>query len=90
MTAVSTRNLRVTLDDDLYFRDHISHNCLAWYYYIHDFRRIRRYLSLPVDKAIATALVASILDYCNTFLNIILKEITKLQLCSELHSKGCD
>ena len=49
-------------------------------YHIRDLRRIRRYISLSFAKTIATALVSSILDYCNSLLhNIAIKDITKLQ-----------
>ncbi|MEG7525511.1 MAG: hypothetical protein M3H12_20910, partial [Chromatiales bacterium] len=42
--------------------------------------RIRRYISLSVAKTIATVLVSSRLDYCNSPLyNIASKDITKLQ-----------
>ena len=47
---------------------------------IRDLRRIRRFLSLSVAKTIATALVSSILDYCNSLLyNTASKDIAKLQ-----------
>ena len=43
-------------------------------------RRNRRFLSLSVAKTIATALVSSILDYCNSLLyNTANKDIAKLQ-----------
>jgi len=42
--------------------------------------RIRRYISLSVDKTIATTLITSRLDYCNSLLyNIASKGILKLQ-----------
>ena len=50
------------------------------FYHIRDLRRIRRYLPVSVAKTIATALVTSRLDYCNSlFHNIAIKDITKLQ-----------
>ena len=80
MPAVSTRNLGVIFDDKYNFREHISQICRTCFYHIRDLRRIRRYLPVSVAKTIATALVTSRLDYCNSlFHNIAIKDITKLQ-----------
>ena len=80
MPAVSTRNFGVIFDDKLNFREHISLICRTCFYHIRDLRRIRRYLPVSVAKTIATALVTSRLDYCNSlFHNIAIKDITKLQ-----------
>ena len=50
------------------------------FYHIRDLRRIRRFISLSVAKTIATALVGSRLDYCNSLLYITAnKDIAKLQ-----------
>ena len=71
---------RVIFDDKLNFREHISQICRTCFYHIRDLRRIRRYLPVSVAKTIATALVTSRLDYCNSlFHNIAIKDITKLQ-----------
>ncbi len=62
------------------FRQHISQTCRCCFYHIRDLRRIRRYMSFSVAKTLATALVSSRLDYCNSLLyNIASKDITKLQ-----------
>ena len=54
--------------------------CRCCFYHIRDLRRIRLYMSLSVANTIATALVSSILDYCNSLLhNIAIKDFTKLQ-----------
>ena len=82
MPAVSTRNLGVIFDDKLNFREHISQICRTCFYHIRDLHaaNIRRYLPVSVAKTIATALVTSRLDYCNSlFHNIAIKDITKLQ-----------
>ena len=80
MPAVSTRNLGVIFDDKLNFREHLSQICRTCFYHIRDLWRIRRYLLVSVAKTIATALVTSRLDYCNSlFHNIAIKDITKLQ-----------
>ena len=78
--AASARNLGVTFDKNFNFRQHISQMCHCCFYHIHDLHRIRRYMSLSVAKTIATALVSSRLDYCNSLLhNIAIKDIIKLQ-----------
>ena len=57
-----------------------KHAVAVCFYHIRDLRRIRRFLSLSVAKAIATALVSSRLDYCNSLLyNTANKDIAKLQ-----------
>ena len=54
--------------------------CRCCFYHIRDIRCIHRYMSFVVDKTIATALVSSRLDYCNSiYHNIALKDILKLQ-----------
>ena len=51
-----------------------------WFYHIRDLLLIRRYIFLSVAKTIATALITSSLDYCNSLLySIASKDILKLQ-----------
>jgi len=53
---------------------------LLLFYHIRDLRPIRRYVSLSVAKTIATALVSSRIDYCNSRLyNTANKVIAKRQ-----------
>ena len=78
--AVSARNLGVTFDNNSNFRQHISQTCCCCFYHIRELRRIRWYMSFVVTKIIATTLVSSRLDYCNSLHhNIALKDILKLQ-----------
>ncbi len=82
---------RSNFDDRFNFREYMSQVCRTYYYYnIRDLLCIRRYLPLSIAKTIATALVASRLDYCDSlFHNIAIKDITKLQRvqnCSTFHS----
>ena len=78
--AASVLNLGVTFDENFNFKQHISKTCRCCFYHIRDLRRIRRFLSLSVAKTIATALVSSRLDYCNSLLyNTANKDIAKLQ-----------
>ena len=58
----------------------ISKACRSCYYHIRDLRRLRRCLTAAVTKTIATSLVASKLDYCNSILyNIPNRKINKVQ-----------
>ena len=78
--APAVSNLRVNFDESFTFKQHISKTCRCCFYHIRDLRRIRRFLSLSVAKTIATALVSSRLDYCNSLLyNIANKDIARLQ-----------
>jgi hypothetical protein len=73
------RNLGVTFDSDFNFRKHISVTCRSCFYHIRDLRRIRIYISLSVAKTIATALITSRIDYCNSLLyDIASGDILKL------------
>ena len=57
----------------------ISKTCRCCFYHIRDLRRIRWFISLSVAKTIATALVSSRPDYCNSHLyNAANKDIAKL------------
>ena len=68
-----------------YFRQHISLTCRCCFDNIRDFRRIRRYIYFTVAKTIATVIVSSGLDFCNSlYHNIALKDILKL-----LHVQHC-
>ena len=76
----SARNLGIEFDKDFNFKKHISKVCRSCYYHIRDLRRLRRCLTAPVTKTIATSLVSSKLDYCNSILyNIPNREINKVQ-----------
>jgi hypothetical protein len=74
------RNLGVMFDNNFNFRSHVSQVCSSCYYHIRDMRRIRRHLSLDNAKSLASALVSSRLDYCNSLLfNIADKDMRRLQ-----------
>jgi len=62
----TVRYLGVTCDNDSNFRKHVSLICRCCFYHSRDLRRIRRYISLSVAKTIATALITSRFDYCNS------------------------
>ena len=67
----SARNLGVIFDKNFTFRSHISVICNSCFYHMWDLRRIRRHLDLDSAKLLATALVSSHLDYCNSLLYCI-------------------
>jgi hypothetical protein len=70
----------VVFDHNFNFRSHISSVCRSCFYHIRDLRRIRRHLSLENAKSLATSLVTSRLDYCNSLLQgIAAKDLLKLQ-----------
>ena len=78
--ARTARNLGVHFDQNFNFRNHIGQICRSCYYHIRDLRRIRRHLRLEDAKCLATALVTSRLDYCNSLLQgLAAKDILKLQ-----------
>ena len=60
---------------------HISLICRCCFFHIRDLSRIRRCISLSVPKTIATALITSRLDYCNSLLYKLhlTRDILKLQ-----------
>ena len=87
--TTSARNLGITFEKKLNFRQHIFKLCRCCFYHIRDLRRIRRYLPLSVSKTIATSLVSSRHDYCHSlYHNITLKDIMKLQRVQNCLSKG--
>ena len=66
--AKTARNLGVIFDKNFTFRSHISAVCSSCFYHMWDLQCIRRYLDLDSAKLLATALVFSHLDYCNSLL----------------------
>ena len=82
--AISARNLGVIFDKNFTFCSHISVFRSSCFYHMGDLRRIRRHLDLDSAKLLATALVSSRLDYCNSFLYGVADiDLTRLQVCTE-------
>ena len=75
--AKSARNLAVIFDKNFTSRSHISTVCRSCFYHMRDLWRIRRHLDLDSVKLLATALVSSRLDYCNS-LFIVSPTLTSL------------
>ena len=77
----SARNLGVIFDSNLSFNDHISYISKSCFSHIRDLRRIRNTLDHTTASTIATSLLHSKLDYCNSlFLNVNTQQLNRLQL----------
>jgi len=80
-TTHSSRNLGFIFDEHLNFSDQISAISKACYYHIRQHSCIRPYLDSTTACSIATSIVHSKLDYCNSLYYILPKsQITRLQL----------
>ena len=79
--VASARNLGVIFDSNLSFSDHISYISKTCFALIRDLRRIRNTLDHTTACTIATSLIHSKLDYCNSlFLNLNCQQTNRLQL----------
>jgi len=79
--AQSARNLDVIFDSTLSMSDHISSVSKSCFLSIRDLRRIRNTLDFSPARTIATSLIHSKLDYCNSlFLNFPQSQLGRLQL----------
>jgi hypothetical protein len=77
----SARNLGVIFDSTLSMSDHISAVSKSCFSHIRDLRRIRNTLDHLTAKTIATSLIHSRVDYCNSlFLNLSSSQLNCLQL----------
>ena len=77
----SARKLSFIFDSSVTFSKQISSLSSACNYHIHDLRCIRHTFDLKTASVIATSLVHSKLDYCNSlYLNLPKKQISCLQL----------
>jgi hypothetical protein len=79
--ANSARNLGVVFDSELSMTQHISSVSKSCFLSIRDLRRIRNTLDLTTARTIATSLIHTKLDYCNSlFLNLPKSQLGRLQL----------
>ena len=77
----SARNLGLIFDSNLSLSDHISYLSKSCFSHIRDLRRIRNTLDHTTARTIATSLIHSKLDYCNSlFLNLNSQQLNRLQL----------
>ena len=63
--AAMARNLGVLFDENLTLLPRINNTCKAAFYYIHNIRRIRKYLSVETTRTLVHTVVIGRLDYCN-------------------------
>jgi len=77
----TARNLGVIFDSSLTMSDHISSVSKSCFMSLRDLRRIRSTLDSTTAKTIATSLIHSKVDYCNSlFLNLPRSQLDRLQL----------
>ena len=78
-TTHSARNLGFIFDEHLTISDQISSVSKSCYYHIRQLRYIRPYLDTKTASTIATSIVHSKLDYCNSlYHNLPMSQITQL------------
>ncbi len=78
--TTTARNLGILFDQHLSFNEQISSVCKATNWHIRDLWRIRSTLDYKTAQTIATSLVHSKLDYCNSlYLNLPAYQLARLQ-----------
>ena len=86
----SARNLGIIFHSNLSFSDHISYISKSCFSHIRDLRRIRNTLDHKTACTIATSLIHSKLDYCNSlYLNISNQQLNRLQLVLNSATSCC-
>ena len=89
-TTHSARNLGFMFDEHLTFSDQISSVSKSCYHHIRQLRCIRPYLDTKPASTIATSIVHSKLDYCNSLYHNLPKcQITRLPTDPELSCTCC-
>jgi len=86
----SARNLGVIFNSALSMSDHISSVSKSCFLSIPDLSRIRNTLDYTTSHTIATSLIHSKLDYCNSlFLNFPQCQLNRLQLILNFSTQAC-
>src|SRR5258706_264474 len=62
------RSLGVTIDSTMSFNQHVNNICKTSFFHIRALRHIKKLLTISDIKAVATAVVSTRLDYCNSLL----------------------
>ena len=79
--VTNARNLGIIFDSNLSFKQHINSLTKACLYHCRDLRRIRSTLDFDTARTIATALVHSKLDYCNSlYYRLPIAQLDQLQV----------
>ena len=74
------RNLGAWFDSIFSMKTHINKVCCSGFYYLHNLRRIRKYLSQDCLATLIHAFITSRLDYCNSLMYGLPQcQISKLQ-----------
>ena len=73
--AESVKNVGVWFDSDFSLSKHVQNVCKSCFMQLLDFRHVRRFLTHDASILVASALVSSRLDYCNSFLGVSLSLI---------------
>ena len=69
VTPVSiARNLGSWFDASMTMESHVTKTCRTAFYFLHNIRRIRKYLSRECTETLMHAFTSSRLDYCNCLL----------------------
>jgi len=74
------RNLGAWFDSTLSMEAHVTKTCSTGFYYLYNFKRIRRYLSRENMKTLIHAFISCRLDYCNSLMyGLPAYQLAKLQ-----------
>ena len=80
----SIKSLGVPLDSKMSFDKHVSEVCRASYFHIRALHHIRSSLTTDATKTVASAIVGSRLDYCNSLLaGRSVQNLSRLQLVQD-------
>src|SRR6218665_3329709 len=82
------RNLGVTFDPHLSFSNHISNLSRSCFMHIRDLRRIRPMLDFKTASTIATSIVHSKLDYCNSLFSALTLPKYAVSSSFKIHLRG--
>ena len=78
--VASIRAIKSLVDSMLSMETHMNKVCSSGFYYLHNLRRLRRYLSQDCLVTLIHAFVTSRLDYCNSLMYGLPQcQISKLQ-----------
>ena len=95
--SAKARNIGVIYDTSMSMENHIMAICKAAFYHLRNISRIRKYLSSQTAEMLVHAFASSRLDYCNSLLYGLPKELLKkLQHVQNVaarivtHTRKCD
>ena len=86
--SASVKFLGVKIDEELNFKEHVSHKCRLAMANLQKLRNIRNYMSVDLCKQVVIAMVISHLDYANSLYNRLPKyTIKNLQRVQNIAAK---